>query len=98
MKIHTIPYSLFWTWLFGKDLLDYPGMGPMGLIWLTVKKTGTVNRVTEFGDMSFPILSGWPNQGVGRINLDGSKGALPACHPRHRFDMAMARKPYTCSQ
>ena len=63
-----------------------------------VKKTGTVNRVTDFGDMSFPILSGWPNQGVGRINPDGSKGACTACHPRHRFDMAMARKPYTCSE
>ena len=63
-----------------------------------VKKTGTVNRVTDFGDMSFPVLSGWPNQGVGRINPDGSKGACTACHPRHRFDMAMARKPYTCSE
>jgi len=63
-----------------------------------VKKTGTVNKETDFGEMSFPILSGWPNQGVGRINPDGSKGCCTACHPRHRFDIAMARKPYTCSE
>ncbi len=63
-----------------------------------VKRTGTVKRGTDFGDMSFPVLSGWPNQGVGRINPDGSKGSCTACHPRHQFDIGMARKPYTCSE
>jgi len=48
--------------------------------------------------MDFPVIEGWPNQGVGRINLDGSRGACTACHARHRFSMEIARKPYTCKQ
>ncbi|MBW1784152.1 MAG: hydroxylamine oxidase [Deltaproteobacteria bacterium] len=63
-----------------------------------VTRTGSVTRETDFGEMSFPVLSGWPNQGVGRINPDGSKGSCSACHARHQFDMKMARKPYTCSE
>jgi len=59
---------------------------------------GTVERSTDYGDMTFPVLSGWPNQGVGRINPDGSKGACTSCHPRHQYSIAVARKPYTCSQ
>ncbi len=63
-----------------------------------VKRQGTVEKQTDFGEMSFPVLSGWPNQGVGRINPDGSKGACTACHPRHQFSMAVARKPYACAE
>jgi hypothetical protein len=48
--------------------------------------------------MDFPVISGWPNQGVGRINPDGSKGSCSACHSRHDFSIEMARKPYTCKQ
>ncbi len=59
---------------------------------------GTVSRETELGEMSFPVIAGWPNQGTGRINLDGSRGACSACHTRHRFSIAMARKPHTCRQ
>ena len=55
-------------------------------------------RETVEGEMDFPVLSGWPNQGVGRINPDGSMGACTACHPRHGFSIATARKPATCSQ
>jgi hydroxylamine dehydrogenase len=55
-------------------------------------------RETDLGDFEIPMLKGWPNQGVGRINPDGSKGACTSCHTRHQFSMAMARKPYTCSQ
>ncbi|MGB9629045.1 MAG: multiheme c-type cytochrome, partial [Thermodesulfobacteriota bacterium] len=40
----------------------------------------------------------WPNQGVGRINPDGSLGACSSCHTRHQFSIEVARKPYTCSQ
>ncbi|MDH3254141.1 MAG: multiheme c-type cytochrome [Acidobacteriota bacterium] len=57
-----------------------------------------VERETMLGSMEFPELSGWPNQGVGRINPDGSKGACTACHTRHAFSIEMARKPYTCAQ
>jgi hypothetical protein len=45
-----------------------------------------------------PIIEGWPNQGTGRINLDGSLGACSACHTRHQFSIEMARKPYTCKE
>jgi len=55
-------------------------------------------RKTGLGDMQFAVLSGWPNQGVGRVNPDGSKGACTACHTRHEFSLEMARKPYTCAQ
>jgi hydroxylamine dehydrogenase len=53
---------------------------------------------TPDGEMDFPVLTGWPNRGVGRINPDGTKGSCTACHTRHGFSMAMARKPYTCSE
>ncbi len=55
-------------------------------------------RQTAMGEMEFPELSGWPNQGVGRVNPDGSKGACTACHARHQFSIEVARKPYTCAQ
>ncbi|MBU0995787.1 MAG: hydroxylamine oxidoreductase [Proteobacteria bacterium] len=40
----------------------------------------------------------WPNVGVGRINLDGSKGSCTSCHTRHRFSVMEARKPQACGQ
>jgi hypothetical protein len=59
---------------------------------------GLKTRETPKGEMEFPVLSGWPNQGVGRINPDGSMGACTSCHTRHEFSLVMARKPDTCSQ
>jgi len=55
-------------------------------------------RETDLGEMEFAILTGWPNQGVGRINPDGSMGSCSSCHARHQFSIEMARKPYTCSE
>lgn len=63
-----------------------------------VKVTGMATRETEMGDMDFPVLSNWPNEGVGRINPDGSKGSCSSCHARHQFSIEMARKPYTCGE
>jgi formate-dependent nitrite reductase cytochrome c552 subunit len=40
----------------------------------------------------------WPNTGMGRINLDGSKGSCTACHNRHRFSVAQARQPENCGK
>ncbi len=40
----------------------------------------------------------WPNVGVGRVNLDGSKGSCSSCHTRHRFSIMEARKPEACGQ
>lgn len=57
-----------------------------------------ITRETPFGEMSFPVISGWPNQGVGRVNLDGTLGTCTACHARHSISIEMARKPHTCSQ
>ena len=43
-------------------------------------------------------LWGWPNNGAGRIDPDGSLGTCTACHPRHQFSIEHARKPETCGQ
>ncbi len=40
----------------------------------------------------------WPNTGIGRINLDGSKGSCSACHQRHKFDNAQVRQPENCGK
>ncbi|RMD96856.1 MAG: hydroxylamine oxidase, partial [Calditrichaeota bacterium] len=63
-----------------------------------VMVTGMQELSTDAGDVVVPVLTNWPNQGVGRINPDGSLGACTACHPRHSFSIEIARKPYTCSQ
>lgn len=63
-----------------------------------IEVKGTEKRETDQGSMEFPVLTGWPNQGVGRINTDGSRGSCSACHGRHQFSIETARKPYACSQ
>lgn len=63
-----------------------------------VESKGVKPRETVMGEMDFPSLSGWPNQGVGRVNPDNSKGSCAACHTRHAFSIAMARKADTCKQ
>ncbi|MFH1138752.1 MAG: multiheme c-type cytochrome [Pseudomonadota bacterium] len=57
-----------------------------------------VSKTTEFGDLEFPTLKGWPNMGAGRINPDQSRGSCAVCHTRHHFSLKTARNPYTCSQ
>jgi len=61
-----------------------------------VKETRTID--TDYGEMTLPVLSGWPNDGVGRINPDGTMGSCTACHTRHQFSIETARKPATCSE
>ncbi|HWR58270.1 MAG TPA: multiheme c-type cytochrome [Thermodesulfovibrionales bacterium] len=63
---------------------------------VTVK--GLKKVKTKIGDITVPDLANWPNQGVGRLNPDGSFGACTSCHPRHGFLIEVARKPYTCGQ
>jgi hypothetical protein len=63
-----------------------------------VEAKGSKNVMTKLGEISFPELTNWPNQGVGRINPDGSLGSCTACHPRHSYLIEIARKPYTCGQ
>jgi hypothetical protein len=40
----------------------------------------------------------WPNTGIGRLNPDGSKGSCTACHARHTFSLAQARRPEACGK
>jgi hypothetical protein len=64
-----------------------------------LKVTGKETRNTELaGELEFPKIDGWPNQGVGRVNLDGTLGSCAACHTRHQFSIEMARKPHTCKE
>ncbi len=63
-----------------------------------VKVIGTRKFTNDLGEFVMPKLSNWPNQGVGRINPDGSHGACTACHTRHEFSIEVARKPFTCAQ
>jgi hypothetical protein len=63
-----------------------------------VEVRGVRSVETDLGEIEVPDLSNWPNQGVGRLNPDGTAGACTACHPRHSFSIVIARKPDTCSQ
>ncbi len=56
---------------------------------------GTVLKTTAEGGLD---PAGWPNVGVGRVNLDGSLGSCTSCHTRHRFSVMEARKPEACGQ
>ena len=40
----------------------------------------------------------WPNSGIGRVNPDGSRGSCAACHSRHDFSAALARRPENCGK
>lgn len=64
-----------------------------------IEVTGMETIETEdYGEIEVPVLTNWPNQGVGRINPDGGAGACTSCHPRHSFSIKMARKPETCAE
>jgi len=56
---------------------------------------GTVIKIDKNGVID---PGTWPNAGVGRLNLDGSKGSCTSCHTRHRFSVAEARMPEACDQ
>lgn len=40
----------------------------------------------------------WPNTGIGRLNLDSSRGSCTACHSRHDFSPRRARQPENCGK
>ncbi len=44
-----------------------------------------------------PTPDTWPNSGIGRKNPDGSTGNCAACHERHEFSIAQARRPESCA-
>ena len=59
-----------------------------------------VARIKRDADTLRPVLaaSAWPNTGIGRINLDGSRGSCSACHSRHDFSPRRARQPENCGK
>ncbi len=63
-----------------------------------IKVEGKMKIETDLGEIEVPKLTDWPNQGVGRINPDGSHGSCTPCHPRHSFSIEVARQPHTCEQ
>ncbi|SJZ53475.1 multiheme c-type cytochrome [Selenihalanaerobacter shriftii] len=56
---------------------------------------GTKVKVLENGKLDPDT---WPNNGIGRVNPDGSKGSCTACHTSHKFSVEEARKPEACAQ
>ncbi len=50
----------------------------------------------KLGPDKKPLAATWPNEGIGRLNPDGSKGSCAACHTRHKFSLAEARRPESC--
>ncbi|REJ80774.1 MAG: hydroxylamine oxidoreductase [Acidobacteria bacterium] len=58
-----------------------------------------VGRILR-GPEGRPVLasSTWPNTGIGRLNLDGSRGSCSACHSRHDFSPRRARQPENCGK
>ncbi len=55
-------------------------------------------NVKGFAGVERMLFWGWPSNGAGRIDPDGSLGTCTACHPRHEFSVAQAREPWTCGQ
>jgi hypothetical protein len=51
-----------------------------------------------FSQKGHPDASTWPNEGIGRLNPDGSRGACSACHSRHTFAASIARQPESCGK
>jgi hypothetical protein len=57
---------------------------------------GSVVRVNPETGILDP--ASWPNTGIGRVNPDGSEGSCAACHSRHDFSAALARRPDNCGK
>lgn len=53
---------------------------------------------TNMTGKSIEDFTVWPNNGIGRINPDGSRGSCSSCHSRHTFSIREARHPETCGQ
>ncbi len=43
-----------------------------------------------------PVGLHYPQEGIGRVNADGSVGNCTSCHTRHRFSIVEARKGENC--
>ncbi len=61
-----------------------------------VEVLGLEEIETPIKTIKVPLLTGWPNIGVGRVNPDNTLGSCSSCHSRHTFSIATARQPYAC--
>ncbi|PIQ08969.1 MAG: hypothetical protein COW71_08810 [Ignavibacteriales bacterium CG18_big_fil_WC_8_21_14_2_50_31_20] len=77
--------------------LAYVGGGTPAVVAGCESCHGGVMLIDEKSPNKLSSLS-WPNSGIGRINPDGSLGSCTACHTRHAFSKAQARKPEACSK
>jgi len=98
LTINGVQYFLYDTTKFKTPSPETNADSCLSCHGTKVEVQGFEWRETEMGELKFPVLSGWPNEGVGRVNPDGSKGSCSSCHTWHRFAIEMARKPHTCSQ
>jgi len=59
-----------------------------------------LSKIAVDKEQSRPMYdaSSWPNTGIGRLNLDGSRGSCSACHSRHDFSPRRARQPENCGK
>ncbi len=71
------------------DVVEGPAAAQNGC----VKCHGSIVKVV--GNGKFDPTT-WPNEGIGRVNPDGSKGSCSVCHSRHTFSVAIARQPESC--
>ncbi|MCE4625007.1 MAG: multiheme cytochrome [Desulfurococcales archaeon] len=89
----------------------YPASGVLnstGIMWNTSYKNAYVyhaclechgSLVVPYQNQGYRVLYwGWPSNGAGRVDPDGSLGTCTACHTRHSFSLEEARKPETCGQ
>ena len=63
------------------------------------QNAGAVANIA-YDDLGRPLYApgSWPNTGIGRINLDGTRGSCTACHSRHDFSARRARTPDNCGK
>jgi len=78
--------------------LELPAAG--GKAAVTFDKSRVDVAQLQRGASGQPIYhaSSWPNTGIGRLNLDGSRGSCSACHSRHDFSRRRARQPENCGK
>ncbi|MEK6589802.1 MAG: multiheme c-type cytochrome [Nitrospinota bacterium] len=84
----------------GDDTLAYKIEGKAAAVMGCEKCHGSVIKVKTRSERSESNgifdKDTWPNNGIGRINPDGSKGSCTACHTRHLFSITEARTPEAC--
>jgi hypothetical protein len=99
--------ALYYEYLFSKEKLPYIESQLEGGYLVTegedMNHAATLRGCqachgTNMTGKSTDNFTVWPNNGIGRVNPDGSRGSCSACHTRHTFSIAEARHPETCGQ